>query len=74
MDENEESTHDQLVQAYLDYFKANEWWERSYSVRAYSAVQKQTRLIKALAKERNDQIREKYQQGNPKLRKQTKKK
>lgn len=65
----EDSIHDQLVQAYLDYFKANEWWERNESVRAYTAVQKQTKLIKKLAKARNDEIRHQYQEGNPELRK-----
>jgi hypothetical protein len=65
----DDSIHDQLVQAYLDYFKANEWWERNRSVRAYSEVQKKTRLIKKLAKARNEEIREQYQADNPKLRK-----
>lgn len=71
---DEDSIHDRLVQAYLDYFKANEWWERNKSVRAYTAVQKQTRLIKNLAKARNDEIRQRYQEDNPKLRNKSKKK
>ena len=49
--------HDKLVQAYLEYFKASEWWERNKSVRAYAAVQKQLRNIRTLAKERNTEIR-----------------
>jgi len=65
----EDPIHDQLVQAYLDYFKANDWWERKKSVRAYYEVQKQTRRIRALAKERNDELRKEYQAGNPSLRK-----
>lgn len=65
----EDSIHDQLVQAYLDYFKASEWWERNESVRAYNAVQKQTKKIKNLAKARNDEIRHKYQAAKPELRK-----
>jgi len=66
---DEDSIHDQLVQAYLDYFKANEWWERNESVRAYEAVQRQTKKIKNLAKARNDEIRHKYQEAKPELRK-----
>ena len=66
---SEDPIHDQLVQAYLDYFKASEWWERNKSVRAYTAVQKQTKRIKNLAKARNDEIRKEYQEGNPRLRK-----
>jgi hypothetical protein len=53
--------HDQLVKAYLDYFKANEWWERKRSVRAYYAVQKSIREIKELATMRNREVREQHQ-------------
>ena len=56
----EDDIHDQLVKAYLDYFKANDWWERNRSVRAYSAVQKATREIRRLAKERNTEIKTIY--------------
>lgn len=66
-----DSIHDQLVQAYLDYFKANEWWERNESVRAYNSVQQQTKKIKKLAKARNDEIRHQYQEAKPELRKYT---
>jgi len=55
---NEDDLHTQLVQAYLEYFKANEWWERKNSVRAYSAVQKATREIRRIARERNTEIKE----------------
>lgn len=67
----EDSTHDQLIQAYLDYFKANEWWERKESIRAYAAVQQQVKKIKNLAKARNDEIRHKYQAADPERRKNT---
>jgi len=53
--------HDQLVKAYLDYFKANEWWERKRSVRAYYAVQKSIREIKELATLRNREVRDQHQ-------------
>lgn len=52
--------HDELVKAYLDYFKANEAWEQRKSVRKYYAVQKAIRQIRKLAKERNEEIREHY--------------
>jgi len=54
---DEQDLHEQLVRAYLDYFKANEWWERKHSVRAYAAVQQCTRKIKDIAKQRNLEIR-----------------
>lgn len=68
MKDDEESIHDQLIQAYLDYFKANDWWEQKNSVRAYWAIQKQTRLIKKLAKARNDELRHQYQAIDPENR------
>ena len=52
--------HDELVKAYLEYFKANEAWERRQSVRKYYAVQKAVRQIKKLAKDRNEEIREQF--------------
>ena len=70
----EESLHDQLVRAYLEYFEVNEWWERKNSVRAYAAVQQKTRKIKQLAKARNDEIREIYHELNPKVKKANRKK
>jgi hypothetical protein len=54
---NEDKFHEDLVQAYLQYFAANEWWDRKNSVRAYSAVQKALRDIRSIAKERNTEIR-----------------
>lgn len=57
----ETDLHEQLVRAYLDYFKANEWWERKRSFRAYAAVQQCTRKIRDIAKERNLEIREEKQ-------------
>ncbi len=48
--------HDSLVQAYLAYFKANEIFERQNSVRTHRAVRKCLRDIRALAKERSDEI------------------
>ena len=48
--------HDSLVKAYLEYFAANEKFERQNSVRTHRAVRKCLRDIRALAKERSDEI------------------
>ncbi len=61
MDE-EDSIHDQLVQAYLEYFKANEWWERNESVRSYAAVQQATKKIQKLILEKNKENKERFNQ------------
>lgn len=60
--------HEELVNAYLRYFKASEWWDQNLSVRAYAAVQKELRLIKQLAKERNTEIRLEKKQVDQKKR------
>ena len=56
-----DSIHDKLVKAYLDYFKANEWWEEKRSVRGYYEVQKHIRNIRTLADARNKEIRQIHQ-------------
>jgi len=48
-----DDTHDKLVKAYLEYFKANEKWESGRSYRAYYATQKWLRQIRKLAKARD---------------------
>ena len=52
----ESDVHDQLVQAYLEYFKANEKFERQNSVRTHRYVRKCLRDIRQLAKDRADEI------------------
>ena len=52
----EDDAHDLLVKAYLDYFKANENFEQRNSVRTHRAVRRCLRDIRALAKERADEI------------------
>jgi hypothetical protein len=54
----EDDIHDQLVQAYLEYFKANEIWERKKSVRTYFKVQQNIRKVRDIADARNKEIRE----------------
>lgn len=55
-----DDTHDLLVKAYLDYFKANEKFEKMNSVRTHCIVRGCLRNIRALAKERADEIHEKH--------------
>jgi hypothetical protein len=43
---------DQLVQAYLAYFKANEKWETRRSYRTYYETQRWLRIIRKLGKEK----------------------
>jgi hypothetical protein len=52
----ESDIHDQLVQAYLEYFKANEKFERQNSVRTHRYVRKCLRDIRQLAKDRAEEI------------------
>jgi hypothetical protein len=55
-----ESIHDRLVKAYLEYFKSNERFEKNNSVRTHRESRKWLREIRKLAKERMDQIHEKH--------------
>ena len=45
-----EDTQDKLVQAYLEYFKASEKWERNRSYRTYYATQRWLREIRRLVR------------------------
>ena len=51
-------THDELVKAYLEYYKANEKWERSRSYRTYYATQRWLRKIRRLAKAKGEENKE----------------
>jgi hypothetical protein len=54
-------THDDLAQAYLEYFRANELFERRNSVRTHRYVRKCLRDIRSLAKERMEEVHNKHQ-------------
>ena len=56
----EDDAHDLLVKAYLDYFVANEKFEKRNSVRTHRAVRKCLREIRTLAKDRADEIHDKH--------------
>ena len=53
-----DDTHDKLVKAYLEYFKANEKFESRNSVRTHRYVRKCLREIRNLAKDRANEIHE----------------
>jgi len=56
----EDDTHDQLTKAYLEYFKANEAFEKRLSHRTHAASRRWLRKIRELAKERMDEIHLSY--------------
>jgi hypothetical protein len=49
-------THDKLVEAYLNYFKANEKFEQRNSVRTHKESRRWLRQIRILAHERMAEI------------------
>ena len=52
--------HDQLTKAYMNYFKANEKFERNNSIRTHREARKWLREIRRLAKLRSDEIHIKH--------------
>jgi len=58
----EDDTHDKLTKAYLEYFKHNEKWETRLSTRTYYATQQELRKIKKLAKQKETENRQLFQQ------------
>ena len=60
MIDEEDDAHDLLVKAYLEYFAANEKFEKRNSVRTHRAVRKCLREIRTLAKDRADEIQNKH--------------
>lgn len=57
----EKSLHEQLLEAYLAYFEANEKWQRKHSERKYYETQRNLRLIRKLAKQIKDSNTRWYQ-------------
>lgn len=57
MNLDDDDLHDQLVIAYLEYFEANQIWERKQTVRTYYEVQKCIRKVRDLSSERHREIR-----------------
>jgi len=56
----EDDTHDKLTKAYMEYFKANEAFEKRLSHRTHAASRRFLRQIRELAYERMAEIHEKY--------------
>ena len=52
----EDDTHDKLTKAYIEYYKANEKFERNNSVRTHKEVRRILRQIRILAKDRMEEI------------------
>jgi hypothetical protein len=62
----EDSTHELLVKAYLEYFKAHEAFEKRSSYRTHDVSRRWLREIRKLAKLRMEEIHEKHRQVHPK--------
>lgn len=56
--DNGKTTHDKLVDAYLEYFKYNELWHKRRSVRMYYGTQKNLKKIKRLARQLESENKE----------------
>jgi len=56
----EDDTHDKLTKAYLDYFKANDKFDRFGGERTMQESRKWLRTIRTLAKIRMDEIKNIY--------------
>ena len=56
----DDDVHDQLTKAYLEYFKANEAFEKRKSHRTHMASRRWLREIRKLSKLRMDEIHETY--------------
>ena len=53
---NQDDTHDKLVKTYLDYFKANEKFERGPSESTKRTARRELRKLISLAKQRQEEI------------------
>ena len=56
----EDDTHDRLVKAYMEYFKANEAFEKRRSHRTHASSRRWLRKIRELSKLRMDEIHNTY--------------
>lgn len=57
-----DDTHDKLAQTYLNYFEANEKFEKRPSERTKRAARRELRILMVLAKQRQDEILSTYQE------------
>ena len=56
----QDDTHDKLTKAYLEYYKANERFEKNGGVRTMQESRKWLREIRSQAKIRMDEIKKAY--------------
>jgi len=56
----QDDTHDKLTKAYLEYFKANERFEKNRGVRTMQETRKWLREIRTLAKIRMEEVKNTY--------------
>lgn len=59
-DQIQDDTHDLLTKAYLEYFKAQDAFNKTGGVRTMREVRKWLREIRGLAKKRQDEVQEEY--------------
>jgi hypothetical protein len=64
----DDSTHEQLVKAYLEYFKAHEAFEKRGSYRTHDDSRRWLREIRKLSKLRMEEIHNKHRQKYPNSR------
>jgi len=62
MEDHVDDSHDKLILALLEYYKAREWWENNHSIRSYWATQKAIREVRAHADFINKELRKHQQQ------------
>jgi len=62
-----DSLHQQLVQAYLDYFVAMEHWEAMNTHRRYYDLQQRLRKIKKITHQRNAEVKAQFQEVYPEV-------
>ena len=55
-----DDTHDKLIKAYLEYFDENEKFEKRNSGRTHASARRALRQLRALAKQRMDEIHDKH--------------
>jgi len=63
----DDSLHQQLVQAYLDYFVSMEHWEAMKTHRRYYVLQQRLRKIKKITHQRNAEVKAQFQEVYPEV-------
>jgi ribosomal protein S10 len=62
-----DSLHQQLVQAYLDYFVSMENWEAMKTHRRYYDLQQRLRKIKKITNQRNIEVKVQFREVRPEV-------